>query len=76
MNHPTPPPYDPQSPQPGYGYPQQPAAGGTVPRPLHKTKRIYAGGLYLLLIGTGCGAAMGDEGGGRPPTPKRSPGRR
>ncbi|MET9801398.1 excalibur calcium-binding domain-containing protein [Streptomyces sp. NPDC006368] len=36
---------------------QQPFA----PRPLHRMKRVWAGGFLLLLIGSGCGAMRSDD---------------
>ena len=59
MTEPFPGPNQPQQPPYGPGYPQPPVA-----RPLYKMKRVYAGGLFLLLVGTGCGGAMssGDSG--------------
>lgn len=54
------PPYE----QPGHGYPQQPAPAyqqAAPARPLHTMKRLYVGGFFLLMIGSGCGAAMGDS---------------
>ncbi|ORT61581.1 excalibur calcium-binding domain-containing protein [Streptomyces sp. CB03238] len=37
-------------------YQQPPTA-----RPLYRMKRVWAGGLLLLLIGTGCGAATAED---------------
>ncbi|MGA5558344.1 excalibur calcium-binding domain-containing protein [Streptomyces lavendulocolor] len=42
---------------------QQPSAA----RPLYRMKRVWAGGLLLLMIGTGCGA-LGSEDGSKPTT--------
>lgn len=62
MTHPQQP-KPPYGPQPGPftappppGHPQY-----AVPRPLYRMKRVYAGGLFLLMVGTGCGAAMGGD---------------
>ncbi|MEU0668003.1 excalibur calcium-binding domain-containing protein [Streptomyces lavendulocolor] len=43
-------------------YQQPPAA-----RPLYRMKRVWAGGLLLLMIGTGCGA-LGSEDSSKPTT--------
>ncbi|MGI5355417.1 excalibur calcium-binding domain-containing protein [Streptomyces sp. CA-252508] len=42
---------------------QQPSAA----RPLYRMKRVWAGGLLLLVIGTGCGA-LGSEDASKPTT--------
>ncbi|MEU1281737.1 PASTA domain-containing protein [Streptomyces sp. NPDC005805] len=59
MNGSYPPPHQPYPPQPY----QTPAP---AVRPLHKMKRVWAGGVAILVIGTGCGAAMSENDGTAP----------
>ncbi|GGQ21987.1 excalibur calcium-binding domain-containing protein [Streptomyces roseolilacinus] len=55
-----------------YQQPHTPPPAPATQRPLHRMKRVWGGGLLLLLIGGGCGA-MGDSGGAEPAAETAAP---